>query len=46
MEVEGIMNVMPTLRFPFDIWLELGTVTRVLQPQGEAAAFASGSQRQ
>lgn len=27
MEIEGIMNVMPTLRFPFDIWLRLGSVT-------------------
>ena len=27
MEVEGIMNVMPGLRFPFDIWLRLGDVT-------------------
>lgn len=37
MEVEGIMNVMPTLRFPFNIWLELNGVTRVLQPDGGAA---------
>lgn len=27
MEVEGIMNVMPGVRFPFDIWLRLGHVT-------------------
>ncbi len=32
MEVEGIMNVIPRLHFPFSIWLELSSVTRVLQP--------------
>ncbi len=31
MEVEGIMNVLPSLRFPFNIWLEVTSVTRVLQ---------------
>ena len=46
MEVEGIMNVMPTLRFPFNIWLELGSVTQVLQPQRGARAFPSSSQKE
>ncbi len=31
MEAEGIMNVIPTLRFPFNIRLELSGVTRVLE---------------
>ncbi len=31
MEVEGIMNVLPSLRFPFNIWLEVTSVTRVFQ---------------
>jgi hypothetical protein len=31
MEVEGIMNVVPSLRFPFDISLEVKGVTRVLR---------------
>ncbi len=31
MEVEGIMNVVPFLQFPFDIHLEVSSVTRVLQ---------------
>ena len=30
MEVDGIMNVIPTLHFPFNIWLEVSSVTRVL----------------
>lgn len=34
MEVEGIMNVIPTLRFPFNIWLEVSNVIRVLQQEG------------
>ncbi len=32
MDVEGIMNAIPRLRFPFDIWLEPRGVIRVLQP--------------
>ncbi len=32
MVAEGIMNVVPSLRFPFDIRLEVTSVTRVLQP--------------
>ncbi len=31
MEVEGIMNVIPIFKFPFKIWLEVSSVTRVLQ---------------
>ncbi len=31
MAVEGIMNVLPTLKFPFNIWLEMSSITRVLQ---------------
>ncbi len=34
MEVEGIMNVMPSLHFPFNISLEVSNVIRVLQPAG------------
>jgi hypothetical protein len=41
MEVEGIMNVIPTLHFPFDIWLGLGNVTRVLQQQAGASPSRS-----
>ncbi len=37
MAVEGIMNVVPSLRFPFDIHLEVTSVTRVLAPPEEAA---------
>jgi hypothetical protein len=44
MEVEGIMNVIPTLHFPFNISLEVGGVTRVLQPHVEAGASPSSSQ--
>lgn len=32
MEVEGIMTVIPGVRFPFDISLEVGSVTRVHTP--------------
>jgi hypothetical protein len=32
MEVEGLMDVIPIVRFPFNVSLELGRVTRVLQP--------------
>ncbi len=41
MEVEGIMNVIPSLHFPFNVSLEVNSVTRVLQPP--AASFPSGS---
>lgn len=34
MEVEGIMNVMPTVRFPFEIWLQLAGVTRLPKAPG------------
>ena len=44
MEVEGIMNVIPSLHFPFNISLEVGGVTRVLQPRVEARASPSSSQ--
>ncbi len=33
MDVEGIMNVIPRLHFPFEIRLEMTSVTRVLQHQ-------------
>lgn len=42
MEAEGIMNVIPTLHFPFNISLEVGAVTRVLQPHVEAGASVVG----
>lgn len=32
MAVEGIMNVVPRVRFPFELYLEVQSVTRVLQP--------------
>lgn len=35
MDVEGIMNVIPAVRLPFNVSLELGGVTRVLQPHIE-----------
>jgi hypothetical protein len=41
MEVEGIMNVMPTLHSPLSIWLELSNVTRVLQNQAAASPAPS-----
>ena len=44
MAVEGVMNVMPILHSPLSIWLELSSVTRVLQNQ--AGAFPSPSQNQ
>lgn len=37
MEVEGIMNVIPTVRLPLTVSLELGGVTRVLQRGGPLA---------
>jgi hypothetical protein len=36
MEAEGVMSVMPTVRFPFDILLEVSSMTRVLQPHPRA----------
>lgn len=41
MEVEGIMNVVPSLQFPFKIWLEVSSVTRVLQQNAEASPSRS-----
>ena len=32
MVVEGVMNVVPRVRFPADVYLEVQSVTRVLQP--------------
>ncbi len=32
MAVDGIMNVVPRVRFPFELHLEVQSVTRVLQP--------------
>jgi hypothetical protein len=46
MEVEGIMTVIPTLQFPFNISLEVSSVTRVLQPHAGAGASPSSSQRE
>ncbi len=37
MEVEGIMNVTPSLHFPFNVSLEVNSVTRVLQPPSGAS---------
>jgi hypothetical protein len=37
MAVEGIMNVIPSLRLPFNVSLELSGVTRVLQPHVDEA---------
>jgi hypothetical protein len=44
MEVEGIMNVIPTVQFPFNISLEVSSVTRVLQPHAGAGSSTSTSQ--
>lgn len=33
MAVEGVMNVLPRARFPFDLYLEVQSVARVLQPE-------------
>lgn len=44
MEVEGIMSVIPTVQFPFNILLEIGSMTRVLQHQAVAGASPSSSQ--
>jgi hypothetical protein len=32
MEAEGIMNVIPILQFPLNIWLEVSNVTKVYTP--------------
>jgi len=37
MEVEGVMNVIPTVHFPLKISLEVNGVTRVLQPHAAAS---------
>ncbi len=37
MDVEGIMNVIPTLHFPFNISLEVNSVTRVLRQPAETS---------
>ncbi len=42
MVVEGIMNVVPRLRFPFDIWLDVRSVTRGLASH-QGAATAGGA---
>ena len=44
MEVEGIMNVIPTIRFPFNVSLEVSGVTRLLRPPVEGGAPPSSSQ--
>ncbi len=44
MEVEGIMNVIPALRFPFKIWLEVTSVTRVLQHDAGTSPSRSQSE--
>lgn len=41
MEVEGVMNVMPSVRSPLSIWLELSSVTRVLQQHPGASSSPS-----
>ncbi len=41
MEVEGIMNVVPSFHFPATVRLRLTSITRVLQHGVEAAAMAS-----
>ena len=38
MAVEGIMNVVPRVRFPFDVYLEVQSVTRVLEPERACAS--------
>ena len=40
MEVEGVMNVMPSVRFPLDIRLELSGVTRVRQSEASPSPTA------
>ena len=41
LESEGIMNVIPSLHFPFNIWLEVSSVIRVLQQDGAASLSLS-----
>jgi hypothetical protein len=38
MEVEGIMSVIPTVQFPFNISLEVSSLTRVRQPHAGASS--------
>jgi hypothetical protein len=40
MEIDGVMNVIPSLQFPFVVSLELSGVTRVLQAAAEAETSA------
>ncbi len=44
MEVEGIMNVIPTFHFPFNVSLEVSSVTRVLQPPSGASPSSGRNQ--
>lgn len=41
MEIEGVMNVIPSLHFPLSIRLELSGVTPVLQRDAEASPSPS-----
>jgi hypothetical protein len=41
MEAEGIMNVIPIPQYPFNIWLEVSSVTRVLQYHAGASPSRS-----
>ena len=38
MEVEGIMSVVPTVQFPFNMTLEVSSMTRLAQPQARPGA--------
>jgi hypothetical protein len=42
MAVEGVMNVVPRVRFPADVYLEVQSVTQVLQPERVGVAAAGG----
>jgi hypothetical protein len=42
MAVEGVMNVVPRVRFAADVYLEVQSVTRVLQPERAEAFSARG----
>jgi hypothetical protein len=44
MEVEGIMSVIPVVHFPFNVSLEVSSMTRVLQPHPRAKGSVSSSQ--
>lgn len=46
MEVEGIMNVIPRLQFPFNISLEVSSVTRVLKSHAGPEALRSITQNE